>query len=220
MCGGAASTRRCERPPSAQLGLLRLPVKSQSISRETWSRQYQPMISWERKWVELNATGAVKSFSDEERRFKQTSDIRKMTKWGWIVRYSSDRVQTFNLLHNITSKYDTGSLQRLFCSYFILFFSCRRQIGLPVTGKWDALKQITADVCSWTSERCVDDIFHTVARYICIQMVSKPNLPRSFADALPKSTHRLWRGHRFSFSTSKYKLLLGGTHQFGPEMFP
>ncbi len=34
--------------------LLWLPVKSQSMRQEVRARQYQPMISWERKWVVLN----------------------------------------------------------------------------------------------------------------------------------------------------------------------
>lgn len=34
--------------------LLWLPVKSQSMRQEVGARQYQPMISWERKWVVLN----------------------------------------------------------------------------------------------------------------------------------------------------------------------
>lgn len=34
--------------------LLSLPVKSQSMRQEVGARQYQPMISWERKWAALN----------------------------------------------------------------------------------------------------------------------------------------------------------------------
>lgn len=44
--------------------LLSLPVKSQSMRQEVGARQYQPMISWERKWAALNVpkTQFMKSF--------------------------------------------------------------------------------------------------------------------------------------------------------------
>lgn len=98
--------------------LLRLPVKSQSMRQEVGARQYQPMISWERKWVVLNVPKIqfMKSFwsarGNKGSRFihwyltqvpKCERQYQKNEK-GWIVLCCVVRYSFFPLLHGIVHR--------------------------------------------------------------------------------------------------------------------